>query len=194
MGRPSVKEERTAEILDAYQECVARYGVEGATLDRVAERAGLARQLIRHHVGNREELLDALVERFFSESDAFIDELRDALPDRKRVDTLIKWFFDPNYSDPTTTLVSEALIAASVERPQLSKKLQHWNDSFIEYIGEELQQGYPGASADECAVVATGIATIYFSTDSLSPLGRMRTLRQNAKSACQILVGSLEKP
>ena len=55
MARPSVKEERREQILTAYEQCVARYGVEGATLDKVAEEAGLARPLIRHNIGNREE-------------------------------------------------------------------------------------------------------------------------------------------
>ena len=38
MPRPSVKAERTEEILDAFERCVARYGVEGSTLERIAEQ------------------------------------------------------------------------------------------------------------------------------------------------------------
>ena len=41
MARPIVKDQRRAEILDAFEACVARYGVEGATLAKTAEQAGL---------------------------------------------------------------------------------------------------------------------------------------------------------
>ena len=34
MPRPSLKAQRSEEILDAYERCVARYGVEGATLEK----------------------------------------------------------------------------------------------------------------------------------------------------------------
>ena len=43
MARPSVKDERTEAILAAFERCVARHGVEGATLQRTADEAGLAR-------------------------------------------------------------------------------------------------------------------------------------------------------
>ncbi|MEV0585321.1 TetR family transcriptional regulator [Nonomuraea sp. NPDC050310] len=39
-----------------FTRCVARYGLDGATLQRVADEAGTARGHICHHAGNREEL------------------------------------------------------------------------------------------------------------------------------------------
>ena len=80
MPRRSLKEERRSQILDAFEICVARYGVEGATLERVAEEAGLARPLIRHNVGNREDLLDALLERYLESSEHSMRQLLAALP------------------------------------------------------------------------------------------------------------------
>lgn len=46
-----------AQILEATGRCVARYGVEGTTLERVASEAGLGRSLVRYFVGNRDDLL-----------------------------------------------------------------------------------------------------------------------------------------
>ena len=48
---------RRQEYLDAFEKCVARYGIEGATLAKIAEIAGLARPLVRHNVGNRDTYL-----------------------------------------------------------------------------------------------------------------------------------------
>ncbi|MEO1142890.1 MAG: TetR/AcrR family transcriptional regulator, partial [Pseudomonadota bacterium] len=63
MARPDIKESRREQIIDAFEFCVARYGVEGATLAKTAEQAGLARPLVRHNVGNRDDLVDALTKR-----------------------------------------------------------------------------------------------------------------------------------
>ena len=89
MGRPSLTSERREQILDAYEACVARHGVEGATLARTAQAAGLARPLIRHHLGNREALLEALTERFFARSQDAMTALAGALPARGRAAALI---------------------------------------------------------------------------------------------------------
>ena len=57
MGRPSIAEERVEQILEATGRAIARYGVEGATLERVAAEAGLSRSLVRYFVGNRDALV-----------------------------------------------------------------------------------------------------------------------------------------
>ena len=81
LARPSKKIERTEEILEAYERCVVRFGVEGATLQRVADECGLARPLLHHYVGNREDLLEALVGRFTARSEADDAEYRQHLPE-----------------------------------------------------------------------------------------------------------------
>jgi AcrR family transcriptional regulator len=58
MGRPSLAAERVATILDATGRCVARFGVEGTTLEKVAAESGMSRSHIRHYVGNRADLID----------------------------------------------------------------------------------------------------------------------------------------
>ena len=45
---------------------VTRLGVEGATLEKTAGEAGLDRVLIRHNVGNKDDLLDAFLDCFDS--------------------------------------------------------------------------------------------------------------------------------
>jgi len=45
------------QILEATGRAIARYGVEGATLERVAAEAGFSRSLVRYFVGNRDELV-----------------------------------------------------------------------------------------------------------------------------------------
>ncbi|MCF6311367.1 MAG: TetR/AcrR family transcriptional regulator [Verrucomicrobiales bacterium] len=63
MGRKNLSAERSEQILDAFESCIAKHGLEASTLDMVATEAGVKRSLIRHYLGNRDDALACLVER-----------------------------------------------------------------------------------------------------------------------------------
>ena len=192
MPRPSLKEQRREQILDAYQHCVARFGVEGATLELTAKQAGLARALIRHNVGNRADLRDALIQRFLARSQASLDDLIDALPRERRTATLVEWLFDQEYSDPQTVLLSEALIVAAADDPALARKMRDWTMDFVNTLESAIQHDYPDTDKAAVAAVASGLTGIYFNMESLAPLGDMPELLDASKRAALLLIGTLE--
>lgn len=192
MPRRSLRDQRREQILDAYEVCVARYGVEGASLERVAEEAGLARPLIRHNIGNREELLDALVARFEENSAESIRQLLAALPAEKRLMTLIEWLFDPASADPTMVLVSNALTAAGAQDPKLARSMRAWTRDFVAEIAAVAATEHPAAEDEVIQAVAAGIASAFFTVESTTPLGRMSDLRQACKAAALRLAETLE--
>lgn len=192
MARPIVKEQRRTEILDAFEDCVARYGVEGATLAKTAEQAGLARALIRHNVGNREDLLSALVERFLEKSRQAAEQMIEALPQTGRSETLVGWLFDPSYSDPRMVRVAGALIAASAEDKALAMHMQDWLKAFVGALDEVFADEHTNASPDQVLAVAAGIAGIYFNVEALYPLGDVEALSKASERAAFLLLASLE--
>ena len=191
MPRPSLKEERRAEILDAYGRCIARHGVEGTTLEMTADEAGLARALIRHNVGNKDDILDAFLDRFLAASSAEADKLFESLPETERIDVMIEWLFDPRYADWQSVSISNALYTAATEHPQLSKRLLQWTAAFTAKIERELRNAYP-ERGDRVDAVATGIVAIYFSFETLAPLGNATRLRTTSETAARLLVSTLE--
>lgn len=193
MPRPSLKNQRREEILDAYEICVARYGVEGATLEKTAEEAGLARALLRHHVGNREELLEALVNRFLEKSAHQTTAFYEALPSRGRMETLVNLLFDPDYSDSHSVLVAEALIAASEARPELGQKIKAWVQDFVDQLTREVSLYAPLEEPEAIEEVAMGITALYFNAESLSPLGAIPNIRKTSTASCLRLLKSLKK-
>ncbi len=192
MPRPSLKSERKDQILDAYEACVARYGIEGASLEKIAEEAGLARPLIRHNIGNREALLEALVERFLARSASKMNAMITALPETEPVLVLIDWLFDPQQSDTQTVLVAEALIAASQHDKTIAKQMRAWTKSFIKSIHDVLLQSFPDAHEESITVVAVGVTGIYFNADSLLPLGRVNDIYLASKQSALLLISTLE--
>ncbi|MEO1201626.1 MAG: TetR/AcrR family transcriptional regulator [Pseudomonadota bacterium] len=191
MPRPSLKKERRAEILEAFGRCIARYGVEGATLERIAEQAGLARSLIRHNIGNKDELLDAFLDDFLDRADAESNELFENLPSEGRVATMIDWLFSSQPADSKVVSVTNALISAAIDRPVLARRLRDWTASFTDRIGRELDAAFPDSPADDIEAVASGVAAIYFNFDTMVPLGGVTRLRESSRAAAVRLVETL---
>jgi len=204
MARPSRKAERREEILDAFERCVARFGVEGATLERTAEEAGLARALIRHNAGNRDQLLEAMTTRFLERTRQRTEEMAAALPAENRLAVLIDWLFDPAYAAPDggrklqdssthLVLVSEALIAASLSDPELAAKMRDWSMHFTGMLEKVAAAAHPHAPQDLVAAAAAGITGIYFNVESLRPLGDIPDLAAASKRAALLLAAALEQ-
>ena len=191
MPRPSLKQERRAEILDAYGRCVARYGVEGATLERTADEAGLARALIRHHVGNKDQLLEAFVDQFLDEATATSRAFFDSLAKEDRLSSLLYGLFDPSYSNPHQVRVTSALLMAATEYPALAKRLRCWIVDFVSGIQRELHTAFPQAEDDRVEAVANGMVALYFNLDTLTTLGGMKRLRSCSEEAARLLISTL---
>jgi TetR/AcrR family transcriptional repressor of bet genes len=66
MGRPSLREKRRAEILNAFAQVLAEHGYQGATIVAVAARAGVAPGLVHHYFADKTELLSSLLEDLVS--------------------------------------------------------------------------------------------------------------------------------
>lgn len=192
MARPEIKEDRREQILDAFEHCVARYGLEGATLGKTAEIAGLARPLIRHNVGNKEDLQEALVERFLARSRTAMEDLVSSLPDENRLETLLDVLFDPRGANPQLVLVFNALSAAAPGDPKLASQLQHWLDDFVKRLEDVLARSFPRAPAELPETVAAGLSGIYFNVEALYPIGVTPRFVASSKSAAKLLLTALE--
>ncbi|TIO39556.1 MAG: TetR family transcriptional regulator, partial [Mesorhizobium sp.] len=68
------EERRRQDLIEATLDCVAEYGLQGATLRTIALRAGVTAGLIRHYFPGKEELLQgaytALVGRMTEQAKA----------------------------------------------------------------------------------------------------------------------------
>lgn len=208
MGRPSKKEQRTEEILNAFYRCVARYGLEGSTLEFIAKEADLKRSLVRHYVGNREDLVNQLVDRVLMQSDSlWVDFMaganqlaescsEDQSPEQQHVqqqvcDYLIEGLFGEQHSDAQYVLVIESLIFSANHNANLRKRLQDWLKRFIDDIKTVLSTVFTTAAQEDLAAASFGIISIYFNLDSLAPLGMNHIYRKSARHSAQLLLNSL---
>lgn len=194
MPRPSLKAERTTAILDAVERVVIRDGISGATLEKIAEEAKMRRSLLRHNIGNRDQLIAAFLERFFARSTQEMQQMITYLPTENRSAVLLNFLFDEKYSNSQLVLVALALTSAATNEPVIREQLKAWNKDYIDVVAEELALSYPDAPFQDRYEVATGVIGISFNSESLTPLGDMATIRQASKKAAARLLSTLEHP
>lgn len=191
MGRPSKKAERTEEIFQAFQRCVALYGLEGSTLERIAEESGLQRSLVRHYAGNRAELIAELTQRAIEQSNQEWQTLRRYLPAKNVSHTLLEMLFDYE-SSSDTSLIFQALLFSANQDDSLKQTLQEWAGQNVTILSDILKTDFPDADAETLHSVAFGVVSLYFNLDSMRPLGLIADYRRPAKQAAQQLIKSLQ--
>ncbi len=192
MPRPSLKDQRRAEIVDAYVICAARYGLAGATQDRIAAEAGVARPLLRHNLGKRDDMIAALVEHVVTSFNAMTDEM---LAYDLTVAQFIDRLFDEAYRpDANLILAFQALVVAAGEAAHLRAPLIGCVTRLIDCLGEVVASRHPQTAPEHRDAVATGIVAIYSSYESLTPLAPARTWRTSHREAAMALAASLGAP
>lgn len=192
MPRPSMKAERTEQILQAFERCVARFGLDGSTLERIAEEAGLQRPLVRHFVGNRDALVQQLAERVITRSDQQWQGFLAMLPIKNAIEPLLEGLFSEQSSDADFVLVIESLIFAAGRDEALRTQMQGWLKRFTDDLVTLLAREHPNAPEKEISAVAFGLLSIYFNLDSLAPLQMNHIYREDAFTAARRLLATLE--
>ncbi|MEM9282889.1 MAG: TetR/AcrR family transcriptional regulator [Verrucomicrobiota bacterium] len=190
MPRPDLTEERTEQILDAFERCILRAGIESSSLEMVAEEAGVKRPIIRHYVGNREALILALTDRFIASGREAMAELIDGLGDEGRVEALLSVLFSPaDDSSAESVLIYENLILLAAREDQIRERLAGWTGEFVDLVKRELVTEFPDSKGHQD--VAWGIVSIYYNHVSLMPLQLPAGKSGDSLAAAQRLVDSL---
>ncbi|WP_120497269.1 TetR/AcrR family transcriptional regulator [Kiloniella sp. EL199] len=193
MPRPSIKHERREDILKAYERCIALYGLEGATQKRIAEEAGIARPLLRHHVGNNEELLREVVKRYTDRCRTSMQELA-AYPFSGEDELLALLFLDnSDMTSPTDTMIATNLIVIAQTHDYTKELMTSWFDDVQLSFEKVLSALYQNAKKDMISIIASGLIGIYFNHDALFPIKKNdKDFQQRSYQAAKQLLLSLQ--
>ncbi|KPD11332.1 TetR/AcrR family transcriptional regulator [Phaeobacter sp. 11ANDIMAR09] len=192
MPRPSLKDQRSEQILDAYLTCVARYGLDGATQERIATQAGVKRPLLRHYLGNKDEMIAALATHVVAEYAALTAFVQGELTAVETPQDLVAYLYqeDPA-SDPRLMLAWQALTVAVADYPDMREPLLDSLAQFVDTIAATLNRVAPQAGLARIRAVTQGIVAPYVTLDSISPLNPPENWRAEMRHAALILAASL---
>lgn len=186
VGRPSNRDERYEQVMRALVQCVARFGLEGTTLSKVAEVSGLTRPLIRHHLGNRDQMMRQLQDYVLARFDEDVDVLVDALPQRNTAAFLVELLFSAHaVSDPSMTLAFAALTAQARSEPELQRRCREQILRMERAVARALEAE---AEANAARSAAHGIIALYFNMTAFEALDMPQDWQARAKDVARSLI------
>lgn len=189
MARPDLSAERSEQILDAFSRCVARSGLDATSLEDVAGEAGVRRSIIRHYIGNRDDLVAAFLDRLGARLQQQNDDMRAWFIANPGVGSLPHYLFWDAPDDELPVL--ESVFSAARRNPAIAVRLENWLQGFADALGGVLRASFPEADQEDITTVAHGLAAIYNNHQSMLTLGAPPRYRAMALAAAEVLIASL---
>lgn len=88
--KPRKRDVTRARVIQAAIDCIYEDGFNAANTNRIAERAGVTWGVLQYHFGDKDGLLQAVLDQYFDEFAASIAEVDPGEPDlRLRIDALV---------------------------------------------------------------------------------------------------------
>ncbi len=186
-GRPSVAGQRRQEILDAFVELVAERGLDGVSLQLVADRAGVARTAVRHFVGNRSDLVRAGAEAVV---DRYERTLRAAVGDEPGAAQLVEFLFDDRWirGDGTADRAVEALLLDAARSAEARTVVRELYERLHAEVRAALARSRPGAANDDLDAAAYAIVCLSEQNATLQAIGFDPSLSDGSKAVAHRLV------
>lgn len=195
MGRKSMAAERREQILAAFERCIIKYGLEGATLERIANEAGVKRSIIRHYIGNREAVVTALVERVMVEYEQQLALLWRWVRQSHWMTRLL----DDLFAEPTAQeaqrdrVLRELFVSGAEQYPEAKARFVTIYEQMIEQVAQALGQVYGESSAEKQQEVAYAIFALSNAANDLQSIGLNSSYRQLGRQAAQALLDGLKQ-
>lgn len=192
MGRPSVRTERREQILAATARCVARVGLSGLTLEKVSAESGMSRGHVRHYVGNREDLVLALVEWELGR-----DEIVSAskLAETNDIDTMLDYLFGPPFSAPgdENAVILELLNASRTNDPIRRAMLDGYT-GLRRQIHVILIDAYPSSTSARLWDCAYALLALAIGNAAMSDLERSTGFDSIVRAAAVQILAEFSAP
>jgi AcrR family transcriptional regulator len=192
MPRRDLTHERTEQILDAFERCIVKHGLEGSSLEKIGEEAGMKRPILRHYIGNRDQLVEALGRRVVRRWNEHLDYLEMAPRGKAPTRELLQQLFGGSAGqNGAEILVAESLIAAAERHPAVHDLMRDYLDRFARVLSRRLALIHPAASAARRWQVAYGLISLLFNDSSLVTLRLPPKYHKAALACATVLIDSL---
>jgi AcrR family transcriptional regulator len=192
MGRKDLTTQRQDAILDAAERCIASYGLQGATLEKIASEANLNRGLIHHYIGNRDDLIQLMVERLIEKYQTSFKNYSATKTESNHAELIIDYYFDAWFEmAPEDDALIVELLAESERDSHIRKLLLNLYNGFENMIAKELAQRFPKADSKNLHSISYSLMLLAFSHATITWLGLPQAKRANVRSIAANLVQTL---
>jgi len=193
MARPSVAAQRREQIIEATMATIAEHGVSGATLDRIADAAGMSRGHVRHFVGNRDQLLLETAAAVFDDGSGGVGSILP--PGTEDLSSALDYLFGEEFSSPDTeNAIVLGLVELSRQNAAIADVLTTTYSSTRTQIAALVQRAHPTVDADVCATAAYGILTSALGAVFLGDFDRDPSRLARSRAAAEALLAAVASP
>ncbi|QLH74673.1 MAG: TetR/AcrR family transcriptional regulator [Methanomassiliicoccales archaeon] len=193
MGRKSLAVQRKEQILDAFERCVVRNGLDGVTIEQIANEADVMPSIIRHYIGNWNDLVRELVHRTIRRYDMMIDELSKASKGHDVVPRMLENMY-PVTSEAADRekFVLGLLMTAKDRYPETKEMILDLLRKATTSMGEALHRTYPNTPKETCDQVAYSLICISITNDIAKNMGMDLRYTEGARVSAEALINFLE--
>ena len=195
MGRKKLVDQRQVDILDAFERCLLKYGLEECTLERVAQEAGKSRNIIRHYIGNRDDLIAAFVERILIRIKQVAADILENTPKQKLIPNVLNFLFEERKADAPPDL-GERMLGGMwrirEQSPLTQQALLNFYKEFEKILTEGLTRLYPNVPAKKCQEVAYSIICLAETNWVLGTVGVDNSHTRMVRRSAEYLLQTLE--
>ncbi|WP_336629716.1 MULTISPECIES: TetR/AcrR family transcriptional regulator [unclassified Microbacterium] len=190
MARPSVAAERREQILDATMNTIAEHGINGTTLDRIADAVGMSRGHVRHFVGNRDRLLLDTAIAVFADATGHVGSILPA--DVATIDDALDYLFGPTFNAPDReNAVVLGLVELSRTTPEIADVLTTAYSATRVQLADLVAAAKPAVSADACVTAAYGVLTCALGSVFLGDFDADPTRMERSRAAAEAQLAAL---
>lgn len=192
MARPSRKEERREEILDAMLSEIDREGLAGASMTSVAAAVGFDRTTLHHYFSSWDQLLMAGLDHVMDAYGRAFEKVITARDPVERLDQLLEAAFgDALNNQKRSRMLNEFLIVAERD-PKILRAIKSVYEEFEDIAVAVIRQAFPKTSRAKCVGVAQAITQLAEGCAVFINLGFDDARRVAAMRAARILLSELE--
>jgi AcrR family transcriptional regulator len=192
MSRKSLVEVRREEILLGFERCIIKYGLD-VSLEQIAAETGVKRSIIRHYIGNRDEVIEAFMDRIARE---YIEDIRakiTAIIETGSESAFLNYLFDveEEYADWDSVIIN-VLVTSKERYPSAKQKLQHLFNEVIELFAHALTKMYPNATWEQSYRIGYALYCLITTNETIQWIGLSRDLHIKARESAELLLQTLK--
>ncbi|PPF43349.1 hypothetical protein C5B85_13570 [Pseudoclavibacter sp. AY1F1] len=170
MGRPSLVHERRPQIVEAAKRVIGKYGVEGATQERIASEAQLSRAHIRHYVGNRDELIQLV---WNSTMEPYAQEMHERVQAAHTglgLAGVLDFLFGTGVEASPDDAVFDAFLAWSQHDERVRERLLDSYETVVTEVATAIRATYPKMDVAESEALGYAMLCLTIGSSSMSVL------------------------
>lgn len=154
MGRRDLSDERRPQIVAAAKRAITKHGVDGATQEVIADEAGMSRALIRHYLGNRDAVLDAVWDETVGEYLLAVEETTAVTDPPTEVERAVGRFLASSFVYEEDDAIILAFLHESRKNERIRSRTHATYARVEENLSRLLRAASPGLSESEIATRA----------------------------------------